>query len=218
MQARANYAQSYNMSFEIINDHSGGSKVKTVIDTILNICDRQESQLFSCPSDPPSSSSSTTTIQPPEEECYVLSNWATNPYNKLVITSNQGIPALLRAMRVFSSCAGLVECCCLALGNLCRDNLANQNLVRQAGGVEAILIPMKENVHSVAIVSAGCDALYSMSQILISSPVATQEFAVEMLAHARQMYLPNRHRMIAENLLILLIAQPHTATECINAR
>jgi hypothetical protein len=202
------------MSFEIINDNSSGSKVKTVIDTILNTCDRQESQQFSSSLHPPS----TTIIQPPEEECYVLSNWATNPYNKLVITSNQGIPALLRAMRVFASCAGLVECCCLALGNLCHDNLANQNLVRQAGGVEAILTAMQENGHSVAIVSAGCDALYSMSQVLISSQGATQEFAMEILAHARQMYLPNRHRMMAENLLLLLITHPHATTEGIIVR
>jgi|UPI000581A75C hypothetical protein len=178
-------------------NRSGGSTVKSIIETIQAKCDEH---------DQGSSNSS-----PPEEECCVLAQWAVDAYYRVVIAGKQGIPALVRAMNVFAGYRGLQGCCCLALGNLCMQSGGNLIAVEAAGGVAAIVAAMRNHSSSVAVQSAACDALRNMSNLLLahaatpSSSIGSE--LIQVLSHAKEMYLLPSHHSIAENLLSAISAQ-----------
>jgi Armadillo/beta-catenin-like repeat len=212
------YYDNKNTTFMMIN-RSGGSTVKKIIPTILERCDAVQSQsnhLYNCAESTTATPMDTTedsgalkqTVEPPEEECYLLAQWAVDSYYKVVIAGNGGIFALIRAMQAFPSCQGLQECCCTALGNLCASSECNQKAVDTAGGIRQIVAAMKLHSQSVAVQSAACEALRNMSssvqkQVEESTTVTCE--LIDVLQHAKEMYLHPNHRRTAEQLLAVTV-------------
>jgi hypothetical protein len=184
-----------NTLYMMVN-RSGGSTVRQIVAAIHQQCDLNG--------------------QPPEEECCVLAQWAADVYYRVVIAGKQGIPAIVRAMATFPYHAGLQECCCLALGNLCLQSPTNVMTIGQLGGVHSIVTAMKLHSTSVAVQSAACDALRNMSDLILSWP-ATENPVVglmDALSHAKDMYLHPTHRSIAE---LLLRAIQHKSSSALSA-
>lgn len=176
----------------MVVNRSGGATVKRMIETVMERCLEQESNPG-------------VEVAPPDEECCVLAQCAADSYYKVVIAGRQGIPAIVRAMRVFPYHRGLQECCCLALGNLCSGGGANVLAIGTAGGVAHVIVAMRNHPQSVAVQSAACDALRNMSGLILTASVNQDSNVmlqlVEVLTHAKEMYLLPSHRSIADNLL-----------------
>lgn len=222
----ATYYDNKNTQFMMIN-RSGGSTVKKIIPIILERCDAayaaQQQQVLNdnCCSDNSSmdvdcfTATVASTVQPPEEECFLLAQWAVDSYYKVVIAGNGGIPALIRAMQVFPGNLGLQECCCTALGNLCEQSESNQIAVGAEGGIRHIVAAMKMHSQSVAVQSAACEALRNMSscidQQVKQSTGMTCEL-IDVLQHAKEMYLHPSHRRTAEHLLSVTVMNSIEAT------
>jgi len=218
-------------------NRSGGSAVKKMIETIQLRCMEKETKDSVTQEDQMDTETNhLTDVEAPEEECAVLAQCAVDSYYKVVIAGRGGIPAIVRAMACFPFHRGLVECCCLALSNLCGGSGNNVHLIDSAGGVTQVIAAMRNHPQSVAIQSAACDALRNMSDLILqqaaisatptappedssmrledidnnlADPVALNDQVdqlVSVLSHAKDMYLLPSHRSTASALLEAIVA------------
>lgn len=178
---------------------SGGRAVRKMISDIEARCDLKMK------------ASPDSQIAPPEEECCILAQWASDSYYGIVIAGKNGIPAIVRAMKVFSGHRGMQECGCLALGNLCCSSAVNLIHTENAGGVGQIINAMRNHPNSVAVQSAACDALRNMSSLILahaqSETSAVASELIEVLSNCKQMILRPSQSRIADSLLTTLQAQ-----------
>jgi hypothetical protein len=193
MRPSTRYYDNKNTTFMMIN-RSGGATVKAMIPAILARCDEAAQR---------------SDVTAPEEECYLLAHWAEDAFYKVVIASNGGIVAFIRAMQSFPHQAGLLECCCKALANLCAQSTTNQGTLEQCHGVRHIIATMQYHASSVAVQSAACEALASLSpDVLWRSVAGSLDVTcdlLQVLQHAKDMYLHPTHRNTAERLLQLTV-------------
>jgi hypothetical protein len=206
-----------NTLFMMIN-RSGSSTAKKIIAAINERCDQLDATLstFSVQVHQP--------VSPPEKETFILARWAVDSYYRKVITSNDGIRAIIRAMQTFPYSRGLQECCCICLANVCYSDqqqqqhqvsslsmlsastsqIRNVNIISQnkvdnnldsrsfhnvskanksdtnsclcpaslrcideCNGVRYVVTAMKNFPKSIAIQSAGCDALRNMHDLIV---------------------------------------------------
>jgi hypothetical protein len=194
MRHSTRYYDNKNTTFLMIN-RSGGATVKAMIPAILARCHEAAEQR--------------SDVTAPEEECYLLAHWAVDAFYKVVIASNGGIAALLRAMHCFPNQAGLQECCCKALANLCAQSTTNQGTFEQCHGVRHVIAAMQCHASSVAVQSAACEALASLAPDLlwrsVSDSLDVTCDLLQVLQHAKDMYLHPTHRSTAERLLQLTV-------------
>jgi hypothetical protein len=186
-------------TFSMMVSRSGGGAVRQIIADIERRCDEQMA-------------SPNSQVQPPESECCILAQWGSDSYYSIVIAGKQGIPAIVRAMQTFPNHHGLQECCCLALGNLCNGNDGSLIAVENAGGVRQIVDAMRNHPQSVAVQSAGCDALRNTSGLILAhARTGTSTIVPELivvLSHCKEMCLRPTHKNIAEVLLQSLVNIP----------
>jgi hypothetical protein len=193
MRHSTRYYDNKNTTFMMIN-RSGGATVKAMIPAILARCEQAERS---------------SDVTAPEEECYLLAHWAVDAFYKVVIASNGGIAALIRAMQCFPNQAGLQECCCKAIANLCAQSTTNQGTLEQCHGVRQVIAAMQYHASSVAVQSAACEALASLCPDVLWRSVADSLDVtcdlLQVLQHAKDMYLHPIHRSTAERLLQLTV-------------
>jgi hypothetical protein len=202
-------------------NRSGGSQVKRMVEAIRCRCgevEQVQQSRRSMPHDFGECLSSKVT--PPSEECYVVAHLSLDSYYRVVVVGCGGIPALVRAMRAFFYDRDTQECCCIALKNLLGSSGCGSvappfksyvEALDRAGGVEAVIAAMKNHPQSVAVQSAACDALLSMSGLLLQHvrKSAQSEAAaelIEVLNHTKQMVLLQYYRTVAEQLLRAVMA------------
>ena len=90
-----------------------------------------------------------------------LRNLAENAENRVAIAAKGGIEAVVGAMGVHGSSAGVQEAGCRALGNLAY-NVENQGSIAAKGGIEAVVGAMGAHELSEAVQEAGCSALITL--------------------------------------------------------
>ena len=147
----------------------------------------------------------------PLKECAMLAQIANDAYYRVVIGTAGGIEAIIAAMHVFSDDAGIQEAACAALGRLCERNGSNQALVERSGGVQAIVGAMRSHTQNIGVQSEACEALKKMSALIISYARAAGKQVMpellQLLQHAKVMYITPSGRASAEQLLTMIKAE-----------
>jgi hypothetical protein len=147
----------------------------------------------------------------PYSECALLAHIANDAYYRVVIGSVNGVTVIIKAMKAFPRHAMLQEACCTSLGNLCQRNGSNQLQLQNCGGIHQIIDAMNMHPTSIAVQSAACEALRSMSAFIFApqsrqSPQTLNEI-VELLTKVKTMYITSRAKERAEQLLLALQQQ-----------
>lgn len=147
----------------------------------------------------------------PYSECALLAHISNDAYYQAVIGSVNGVTVMIKAMKVFPQHAMLQEACCTSLGNLCQRNGANQLQLQNGCGIHQIIDAMNTHSTSIAVQSAACGALRSLSTFILEPqsrqcPQTLNEIA-ELLAKAQRMYITSRAKDCAEQLLLTIQQQ-----------
>eukprot|EP00540_Astrosyne_radiata_P005370 CAMPEP_0116830724 /NCGR_PEP_ID=MMETSP0418-20121206/4924_1 /TAXON_ID=1158023 /ORGANISM="Astrosyne radiata, Strain 13vi08-1A" /LENGTH=275 /DNA_ID=CAMNT_0004459863 /DNA_START=135 /DNA_END=962 /DNA_ORIENTATION=- len=141
----------------------------------------------------------------PLKECAMLAQIANDAYYRVVIGSAKGVETLIKAMKAFPGDPGVQEYSCTALGFLCERNASYQATVSKNDGVPAIVAAMRSHPQSIAVQSAACDALRKMSALILAdAQEAGKQIMpelVQLLQHAKVMYITPQGRESAEHLL-----------------
>lgn len=141
----------------------------------------------------------------------------------MVIGSNGGLAALVRALQTFSSNALVQEYTGTALARLCAQSEGNQRavVVQQQPDccvVSLLVQAMRTYSQSVAVVSAAIEALSVLGPcwLLLTRTndntdasmmmMKIQDNMVEVLRHAQQMYLHPTHKHMIEELLLVVFS------------
>jgi hypothetical protein len=185
------------------------SKLKQKCNTTITASEAEDLTQPSCDVHSPAIS--------PFPECAMLSQISKDAYYRVVIGSVDGVAAIIEAMATFVSHANLQEACCTALGNLCERNGSNQLSIHKNEGIQQIVAVMRLHSTSIAVQSASCDALRSMSILLLAPPESAKTSpqllsdVKEVLTNATNMYITPKSKERANQLLIALQLQDAAA-------
>ena len=95
--------------------------------------------------------------------CAELSDLADSEENKITISREGGIEAIINAMNTHLLHVGVQEFSCRALGSLTHHNDENRATVPSEGGIQAIIRAMKLHSTNTNIQEAACRALYNLA-------------------------------------------------------
>ena len=196
----------------LLAQRSNAQGVKDLVSSIENKCTANKS------SETAISNPRERSMLVPDQECSVLSQVANDAYYKVVIGSSNGVAILIKAMNTFPQEAGLQEACCQALGNLCERNGGNQLAVQREDGIKAIVAAMRRHSGSIAVQSAACEALRTLSTLILAhadepqKPSPLLSDVIELLQMATDMYITPTSKESAEQLLSVLTKQ----AECVS--
>uniref|UniRef100_A0A7S2HZX5 Uncharacterized protein n=1 Tax=Helicotheca tamesis TaxID=374047 RepID=A0A7S2HZX5_9STRA len=182
-----------------IAQRSGKGGVKAVIAIIesksrsLIVADEEEARNDVQPRHKTCHRAAEPNIDPPTAECYALSQWASDPYYRVVISSSGGIPAIIRAMKAHPLSADLQAVGCEALTNFTFNSVANQLQILSAGGIEILFAAMRNHPTNDILQGLACDALLGVTSILMQQSlnlmmehITKVEDAAELLEQARE--------------------------------
>lgn len=201
-QSLVNYQRKATL---LMAQRSNAHGVKELVSTLRRTCD--EAAAAASSSQEQDDDDDDSTIIPPFADCAMLAQIGTDAYYRVVIGSADGVNTLIKAMSTFPHHAPLQEVCCRALGNLCERNGSNQLAIQNNGGIQQIVSTMQCHGTSIAVQSAACEALQSMTALILAEEDSNS--IVQVLSKARDMYITPQSKASADQLLIAL--QIHNA-------
>uniref|UniRef100_A0A6S9J1N7 Uncharacterized protein n=1 Tax=Ditylum brightwellii TaxID=49249 RepID=A0A6S9J1N7_9STRA len=185
-----------------IAQRSGASSVKSVVSIMKQFLSEQEKTADE--KEAPGSYPSGIRAALPLAECNALAFWARDPYYRVLISSHEGIPTIVRVMSMCPHHADFQTAGCTAIANLSINNGSNQRTAQAEGGLGVVVSALRNHPTSITVQSAACDALRQLISIVhsnIDELLQKNGDIVKLLEEAQNRVLPIQSRESVEIVL-----------------